>query len=204
MRARGRSTVGEFFRATLGFPAVLLTFLLVVCVGYWLLALLGALDIDDDAGDLLGSLGFGGVPLTIVLTLVIVVGWFLSLVGTVLTQGLSTAARIGLGIVVLLAAIVLALLVARLLVAPLRRILHSGPSVSRADFVGRTCVIRTGTVAIDFGQAEVQAADGSSAVVQVRQTGQDDLRAGQTALIYDYDTDGEFFWVAPVETHLKD
>jgi hypothetical protein len=204
VRARGRTAVGEFFQATLGFPAVLLTFLLVVSVGYWLLTLFGALDIDDDAGDMLGSLGFGGVPLTIVLTLVIVVGWFLSLVGTVALQGMATGLRIGLGIVVLLVALVLALLVTRLLVTPLRRVFHSGPGASRSDFVGRTCVIRTGTVALDFGQAEVRAADGSTAVVQVRQTGQDDLRAGHTALIYDYDTDGEFFWVAPVETHLKD
>jgi hypothetical protein len=119
-------------------------------------------------------------------------------------DGTATGVRIVVGILVLAAAIVLALLVTRLLVTPLRKVFHSGPSASRADFIGRTCVIRTGTVGTDFGQAEVHAEDGSSAVVQVRQTGRDDLRAGQTALIYDYDTDGEFFWVAPVETHLKD
>jgi hypothetical protein len=196
--------LAEFFQATLAFPAVLFTFLLVVCVGYWLLTLLGAIDVDEDAGDLLGALGFGGVPLTIVLTLTIVVAWFFSLVGSVLLDGTATGVRIVVGILVLAAAIVLALLVTRLLVTPLRKVFHSGPSASRADFIGRTCVIRTGTVGTDFGQAEVHAEDGSSAVVQVRQTGRDDLRAGQTALIYDYDTDGEFFWVAPVETHLKD
>ncbi|MET0233868.1 MAG: hypothetical protein ABW224_04440 [Kibdelosporangium sp.] len=196
--------MGEFLQATLAFPAVLLTFLLIVSVGYWLLTLFGAVDADDDAGDLLGSLGFGGVPLTIVLTLVIVVSWFLSLVGTVVLRDMATGPRIGLGAAVLVASLVLALLVARLLVTPLRRIFHSGPGASRADFVGRTCVIRTGSVAVDFGQAEVRAADGSTAVVQVRQTGQDELRAGHTALIYDYDTAGEFFWIAPVETHLGD
>ncbi|MFC0113886.1 OB-fold-containig protein [Kibdelosporangium aridum] len=196
--------MAEFFQATLAFPAVLFTFLLIVCVGYWLLTLFGAIDVDEDAGDLLGALGFGGVPLTIVLTLTIVVAWFLSLVGTVLLAGTTTGVRITFGVLVLLVAIVLALLVTRLLVTPLRKVFHSGPAASRADFIGRTCVIRTSTVATDFGQAEVHAEDGSSAVVQVRQTGTDDLRAGQTALIYDYDTDGEFFWVAPVETHLKD
>ena len=199
--------MAEFFQATLAFPAVLFTFLLIVCVGYWLLTLLGAVDIDSDAGDagdLLGSLGFGGVPLTIALTLTIVVGWFLSLVGTVLIEGFGTGARIALGVLVLLVALVLALLVTRLLVTPLRSVFHSGPTASRADFVGRTCVIRTGTVTTDFGQAEVHAEDGSSAVVQVRQTGTDELRAGRPALIYDYDTDGEFFWVAPVETLPED
>jgi hypothetical protein len=48
-----------------------------------------------------------------------------------------------------------------------------------------------------FGQAEVTAADGSSALVQVRQNGEYELSAGSTALIYDYDADGEFFFVMP-------
>ena len=51
--------------------------------------------------------------------------------------------------------------------------------------------------------AEVHAVDGSSAVVQVRQSLDDAagpggvLRAGAAALIYDYDDGGEFFWVMP-------
>ena len=68
---------------------------------------------------------------------------------------------------------------------------------SRTAFVGRTCVIRTGTVTDAFGQAEVHAADGSSAIVQVRQTGADTFTAGSTAVIYEYDRDGEFFWIVP-------
>jgi hypothetical protein len=195
--------MGEFFHAALAFPAVLFTFLLAVLIGYWLLVLLGAVDADDDGADLLSGLGFGGVPLTIVLSLVVIIGWFAGLVGTVVLAGLPSGPRIGLGLVVLLAAIVLGLFVTRLFVTPLRRIFQSGPPASRSDFVGRTCVIRTGSVDGDFGQAEVHAEDGSSAVVQVRQSGQDDLHAGTLALIYEYDTEGEFFWVAPVETQLK-
>jgi hypothetical protein len=43
----------------------------------------------------------------------------------------------------------------------------------------------------------VTAADGSSAVVQIRQPGDERMPAGSSALIYDYDTEGEFFWVMP-------
>ncbi|HEX4818129.1 MAG TPA: hypothetical protein VFV66_35765 [Nonomuraea sp.] len=64
------------------------------------------------------------------------------------------------------------------------------------------CVIRTGTATRDFGQAEVTAADGSSAVVHVRTTGQDRLARGDKALIFEYDADGEFFWVMPYESEL--
>jgi hypothetical protein len=193
--------VGEFFQTALGFPAVLFSFTLVVVLGYWVLSLFGVVDMDDDQ---LAGWGFGGVPVIIVLSVTVVVAWLVSLVGTVALADADTGVRVGLGAVVLVAAAVLGLLVARLCVPPLRRVFHTGPPVSRLDFVGRTCLVRTGTVTEDFGQAEVRAADGATAVVQVRQTGHDTFTAGAVALIYDYDADGEFFWVAPVETHMTE
>jgi hypothetical protein len=54
----------------------------------------------------------------------------------------------------------------------------------------------------DFGQAEVHAPDGSSAIVQVRQAGDDDLTAGTVALLFAHDADGEFFWVVPLDVAL--
>ena len=86
-------------------------------------------------------------------------------------------------------------LVTRLAVLALGRLFTAAPVASRADFLGRPCVIRTGTVTATFGQAEVTVEDGSSAIVQVRQSGGDRLRAGSPAYIYGYDDTGEFFWV---------
>jgi Ca2+-binding RTX toxin-like protein len=198
-----------FVGAALGFPAVVFSFALVVVIGYWVLALLGGLGIDvldgDDGSNLLQGLGLGGVPATVVLSLMIAVAWFVSLAGTV---ALDTAALPGLvlallSVAVLLVALVCAWAVARLVVLPLRRMLPDGPAASRADFVGRTCVVRTGRVGADFGQAEVTAADGSSAIVQVRQSGSDPLTAGTTALIYDYDPDGEYFWVTALPQGME-
>jgi hypothetical protein len=82
-------------------------------------------------------------------------------------------------------------------------LLRPAAAESRADFVGRTCVIRTGRVTGAFGQAEVHAEDGSSAIVQVRQAGTDDLHAGVVALLYEYDPAGEFFWVIPFDIAMK-
>ncbi|MPZ81842.1 MAG: hypothetical protein GEV28_16150 [Actinophytocola sp.] len=208
--------MGEFVDAALSFPAVLLSFLLVVVVLYWLLVVLGTLDIDvgggddvggddgggddGDGGGLLDGLGLGGVPVTVSLSVLIIFAWFVSLVGGLLLVGLDGALATALGIGVLVVAIVVGLLAARLIALPLRKLYVSGLEPSRADFIGRECVVRTGKVSTDFGQAEVTAADGSSAVIQVRQTGEHELTAGRLALIFDYDTDGEFFWVAPAAT----
>jgi hypothetical protein len=189
--------MGDFVDAALSFPAAVLTVLLAVVLGYWLLVLVGTLDVeigDLDVGD---GVGLGGVPVTVTASVLVVVGWFVSLVGTLLTGGLGTLARVLLGIGVLLVALLAGLFAARLVAVPLRRLYAPGGEVSRSDFLGRECVIRTGRVTGDFGQAEVTAADGSSAIIQVRQTGEHALTSGRRALIFDYDIDGEFFWVAP-------
>lgn len=205
----------DLLDAALTFPAVLFSFSLIVVVGYWLLVLVGGADVDsldgdaggdfDDAsgaGGVLASVGLHGVPVTVVLSLLVLVAWFLSLVGVVLTEPLEFASplRAVVLIAVLGVALVGAVLVTRLLVSPLRRLFADEPAASRIDFVGLSCVIRTGSVTIDFGQAEVTSPDGSSAIIQVRQAGDDHLTAGVTAVIYDYDPAGEFFWVHPIET----
>ncbi len=236
--------MADFVRAALGFPTGLLSFLLIVVIGYWLLAVLGAVDIgghghdgidldagghggadlaahghggadlaahghggadgdgaahdghDGHDGGVLHRLGLGGVPISIVVSLIITFAWFVSLAGAALAAPVTPMwIRVVLGVLVLVAALVIATVVTAILVRPLRRLFDSGPAESRQGFVGLECVIRTGRVDDRFGQAEVTAADGSSAVIQVRQSGAEALRSGSHALIYDYDPDGEVFWV---------
>ena len=141
--------------------------------------------------------GLGGVPITVAVSLVVVLAWFTALVGGVWAGGGGRWFLLPVALFVGWAG-------TRLLAVPLRRLTpEPPPPPSRWDFVGLGCVIRTGRVGPDFGQAEVRAADGSSAVVQVRQSLDDaagpgeGLRTGTPALIYDYDADGEFFWVMP-------
>ncbi|WP_326958818.1 MULTISPECIES: hypothetical protein [unclassified Amycolatopsis] len=186
-----------FVTAALAFPAVLFSFLLIVVIGYWVLALVGVLDVED------GEIGFfGGVPLPIPLSLLVAFSWFLSLVGTVLIDGVGTPLRVGLGFGVLVAALVGGALGTRLVVVPLRRV-FAGAVPSRQDFVGRVAVVRTSTVTEDFGQAEVAAADGASAIISIRLAGEGNLGLGSRVVIYDYDSEGEFFWVSPLELEAE-
>jgi hypothetical protein len=186
-----------FVTAALAFPAVLFSFLLIVVIGYWVLALVGVLDVED------GDIGFfGGVPLPISLSLLVAFSWFLSLVGTVLIDGVGTPLRVGLGFGVLIAALVGGALGTRLVVVPLRRV-FAGVVPSRQDFVGRVAVVRTSTVTEDFGQAEVAAADGASAIISIRLAGEGNLGLGSRVVIYDYDSAGEFFWVSPLELEAE-
>lgn len=227
----------DFLAAALGFPAVLFGFALLVVVGYWLLVLAGGLDPADHghAGDLdtgadggadadgaghggpaglVAAAGLGGVPVSVVLSLLISVAWFLSLAGTALLADADVPALLwaALSAGVLAGALAGSWAAAWVLVRPLRHLFPDERPPSRLDFVGRVCVIRTGRVGPDFGQAEVAAEDGSTAIVQVRteppppgsgperlHPGEPGLTAGATALIFHYDADGEFFLVAPFD-----
>jgi hypothetical protein len=198
--------MGEFVSAALRFPVVLFTFLLLVVILYWLFVAIGASDVDaldgDGVGDGVGEgFGLGGVPFSIPLTMVITVAWFAALVGTVVLtdRGFSTTVFLVLSVAVLVGALVVALVVTRLVMTPLRKLFPEETGPSRNDFVGRACVVRTGRVDETFGQAEVTATDGSSAIVQVRQAIEHTLRAGDSAVIYDYDETGEFFWISPLD-----
>lgn len=202
-----------FLGAVTGYPTVVFTFALVVVVGYWVLVLAGGAHLHGVRGHGGGHgghgrggghphrgpvrvLGLAGVPITVAVSLVVAFAWFTALTGRVWLGGARWF--------LLPVALVGGWVGARLLVVPLRRLMPEPVAPpSRQDFVGLGCVVRTGRVGPDFGQAEVRAADGSSAVVQVRQTHDDAagqggvLRAGASALIYDYDAEGEFFWIMP-------
>ncbi|OKJ16141.1 DUF1449 family protein [Kitasatospora sp. CB01950] len=201
-----------FFEAALGFPTALFSFALVVVVGYWTLVLLGGLGFDgldgghhhvdavdgghgvDAHGGVLAGLRPDGVPVTVAVSLLIAIAWFVSLAGSALTTGLPARAA------VLAAAVVSAWVGTKALLRPLAKLLPQERAARRHDFVGRVCVVRTGRVTGDFGQAEVAAEDGSTAVVQVRSlTDEAGLSAGRTALIFDYDPVGEHFLVAPFD-----
>ncbi|WP_406382511.1 hypothetical protein [Streptomyces sp. NBC_01618] len=216
----------EFLNAGTAFPAVLFGAALAVVVCFWLLVLVGAADHHSFDGDLgTGMAGVGGVPVTVTVSVMVVVGWFTSLTGTVLLHrsGVTGLTRAGLACAVLAGALLIAWAVMRVLVRLVRRRFPEEPPPSRQDFLGRICTVRTGSVSSDFGQAEVAAVDGSTAIVQVRLLGPANavdgvggvggvggvdgtelaaLTSGSAGLLYAYDDEGEFFWVSPYDRAL--
>jgi hypothetical protein len=201
--------MSDFLRAALEFPAVLFGATLLVVLGYWLFVLVGGVGADTlDGGGGIGAdtpdigvtgawaaFGLRGAPVPVAVSVLIAISWFLSLVVTVLLPG------------TLLRAVALPFVVAgawgatRLSVRPLRRLTRREEGILHAEFVGRMCVVRTGRVDAGFGQAEVAAPDGATALVQVRADAGDTagLSAGGSALIFDYDAEGGFFRIAPYD-----
>lgn len=213
--------MSEFLTAILAFPTVLFTLPLGVVLLYWLLVLLGALDLDlfdfggdgvdggegagglEDEGDsdFLGVLGLGGVPATFALSLLVFFSWILCLVASQALEALDLEGGLaGAGTAAL--SLGLALPLAGLAVRPLRRLFVTDRAIENSSLVGKVCTVATLRVDERYGQAEI-ADGGAGLLVQVRSAHPDNgLRRGDQAIVYEYRE--EVFWVSPLDRALAE
>lgn len=207
--------------ASLQFPTVVFALGLCVALVYWVFVLLGALDIDllggghHHLGDVVGSakggaealkgvdadggvwngLGLGRVPLTISVSVILLVGWIGSLllmhyvVPSISSSGWVPA-------LVLPLVLIAAMVVAAVLVRPLAPVFAFREGKSNRDYVGHTCTISTGSVDEGFGQATVEDG-GTVLVIPVRCDRQGKLARGDKALIIDFDLERQAYVVEP-------
>ncbi|MEU5871812.1 hypothetical protein AB0A73_09665 [Glycomyces sp. NPDC047369] len=207
--------MSEFLDIALSFPPVVFSFGLILVVVYWVSVIVGALDVDVvdvgadpeiEAGGFWGAFGFGAVPFTVVLSLWITLGWIVTVLGTTWVRSadvfIPSAAS---GAAVLVAGLGVGMLGAKLLTRPLARLFDDAPATHHADLVGKTCVVRTGTVTLDSGQAEVIDEEGAVILINVRRSPhepegiEDALYARHSkVVVFDYDAADQVFLVVPV------
>lgn len=200
------------------FPTVIFTALVMFVTLYWLVALLGLVDVDDglggddptahhsdgDNGDigffssLLMRFGLQGVPLLIILTLFSVIGWVLSYLnlallsqffnGTTLTL-IATATLIPLAIV--------SLALTGLIVAPIRKRLAQTPTTSQHTLIGQVATVRTLTVDDNHGEAMVSDG-GAGLILKVRAFGETFCQ-GDSVILVEYLSDSNAYRVIGVK-----
>ncbi|GAA2759850.1 hypothetical protein [Actinopolymorpha rutila] len=99
-------------------------------------------------------------------------------------------------LVVLLVAVVPAGSPGRLVRLCPRRGSEPDPFATHRALLGQVCTTRSVRVDRYVGTADAPGPDGAATRIQVRQNGEEDLPPGSTALIYDYEPDGGYYWVA--------
>lgn len=208
--------MSSLFAALTSFPAVVYTVLLGVVLVYWLLAIIGLVDFEAgadmdigadaaDAGDIgdagdggpeglsglaawLVAFGLNGVPFSIVVSLLALVGWFLTgMASLTLLPLVPDALRWAAGAGVLLAAAALSIVIAAQLVRPMRGLFVTHRAISNAALVGQMCKVLTGVVDERQGRAEV-AQRGAGINIRVWAPAPNSLRRGDAALITEYDS----------------
>ena len=201
--------MGDFMGAEAAAPTAIYTVLLGVVVIYWVLAMLGMVDIehsgldvdvgvhthaDGDASDIghlasyVVALGLNGVPFSVAVSLLVLVAWTVSCLGgewllpLVPTMALQMLA----GTALLVASAVIAIPITAVAIRPLRGLFVSHTAVSNAALVGQLCRVVTGVVNEKDGRAEV-ARRGASLNIRVWATTPNALKRGSQALIVEYD-----------------
>jgi hypothetical protein len=144
------------------------------------------------------------VPVTTVLSLLVTFSWLASVVAMqIVTRILPEFGEGFLRWLVLLAAPLLALPLTILAVRPLSRVFVEKRTTSRADLIGKTCVVRTGKVTEAFGEGTLEDG-GAGLVVRVRVDGGQALQRGDHALIVEWDAKRDAFVVEPMAPLLDE
>ncbi len=211
------------------FPTVIYTTLLVVVVGYWLLAFTGTFDMDAfDVGvdidmdleldgdiseiggiaGLLTTLGLTGVPITIVISLLVLNAWiicyFLILLIPTFPQFISLV-QVAINIGVAIVSFMVSIPVTATMIKPLKglfRKVNQAP-ISKS-LLGATCRIRSSRADADFGEAECQL-EGASLIVKVRAVGDQTFNTGDRVVVIEHNKEKQVFNVvseADFKQHL--
>ena len=134
------------------------------------------------------AFGLNGVPFSIVVSLLALVGWFLTgMASLTLLPLVPDALRWAAGASVLLAAAALSIVIAAQLVRPMRGLFVTHRAISNAALVGQVCKVLTGVVDERQGRAEV-AQRGAGINIRVWAPAPNSLRRGDAALITEYDS----------------
>lgn len=211
--------MGDFMGAVTGYPTAIYTVLLGVVVIYWVLAVLGMVDIehsgidfdvhvhthaDGDSSDIghiasyVVAFGLNGVPFSVAVSLLVLVSWTVCCLGgewllpLVPTMPLKLLA----GTVLLVASGVIAIPVTAVVIRPLRGLFVSHTAVTNAALVGQMCRVVTGVVNEKDGRAEV-ARRGASLNIRVWAPAPNTLKRGSQALIIEYDEVAGRYLIAP-------
>lgn len=164
------------------YPTVVFTALVMFVTLYWIISLLGMVDMDSvDMGDgadltstgvftgLMLKFGLYGVPLIIILTLISFIGWTLSYFYTsFLYDWLDTGFLYYLfGTGALILVLVVSMWLTGLIISPIRKNIANIPKRNAASNIGKTAIVRTLSVTDMHGEAELNDG-GAGLILKVR------------------------------------
>ena len=194
-----------FYQNVSSFPTVFFTFMLLVCVMFWLVAVLGLVDIgvldvaevDIDFGDmdvspsgvagLLLKLGLNGVPLTIIVSLISLFGWLFSyyIVYFLFDPIIDTFFRFIFGVPALLVSLTGAVFVTAFLIKPIRPLFQKMQQEHQKNVLGQVAIVRTSRVDDKFGEAVLEDG-GAGLILKVRTRGDDVLNKNDRVVLFEY------------------
>lgn len=211
-----------FVSIFLAFPVVIYSGLLTLCVLYWLFAAMGILaidclnfdldlDLDVDAyhaeipstslGGLLMKFGFNQVPLTLIITLISLIGWIISYSSFQLllfpfydVPWIYYPA----GIVVFFVVLIIAIYITAFIIRPIRPLFKQLNATNHKTLLGQTVIIRSSVVNNDKGEA-IYEDGGAGLILQVRCDESYQFKRGDKAILLNYDATYNSYQIVSID-----
>jgi hypothetical protein len=191
-----------FYQNIASFPTLFFTLLLALTAVYWLVAVLGVididvLDIDMPEGDadggvhqlagLLLKLGLNGVPLTIVISLLALFGWFICYFAVYLIFPFIPDGFLEyiVGLPILVGSLYMAVLITAQLIKPLKPLFANMNKNTVKNVLGQTAIVRS--LRLDSGFGEVLLADGGAGLIfKARTMNNQTFKKGDRVVLLQY------------------
>ena len=147
---------------------------------------------------LVNALHLRSVPATVILSLIITFSWLVCTVSMQIAgRDLPREHLKLLSWLALALSPLLALPLTSIIARPLAKVFKHKPATMRTDLIGKTCVVRTGSVTSSFGEAVLEDG-GAGLVLRVRVDRELAVKRGDQMLIVAWDEEHESFLVEPV------
>ncbi len=207
-----------FYQNIASYPTVFFTFFLLLSMLYWLVAVLGLVDIDAldvdlpepdaDIGQinalagLMMKFGLNGVPATLIITLISLIGWLLCYysVHFFVRPLESVWMQFGLGSLVLLASLYLSTMLTAQIIKPLRKFFTS-ETTSNKSILGKVLIVRTSRVDENFGEAMLNDG-GAGLMLKIRCDQPNSFKQGDRVVAYEYLNDKNVYRVVSEDEFL--
>lgn len=195
--------MNPFYQNLASYPTAIFSFVLLLCSFYWLIAVLGLVDLDildvdlpepdADIGNinilagLLMKFGLNGVPVTIILTLISMNGWLLCYFGV---HFFVTDIEIALiqflaGTAVFLVSLYASVMLTAQLIKPIRKFFVNETKNSQKTILGQTVILRTSRIDAKFGEATMNDG-GAGLVLKVRTDEVNSFKKGERLVPIEY------------------
>jgi len=209
-------SMNPFHQTVTSFPTVIYTMLLIICALYWVVAVLGLVDLeildvdmdgDIDATDsieaqngiagILFKLGLNGVPLTLVLTIIAIVGWILCYYaiyfGGALIPNFGPIELVYELAVFLVVSVITVMLTAQI-IKPIRKLFQKLDVDSTKHILGQVVIVRSGVVNSKRGEAFMNDG-GAGLLLQIRTTNNEEFVKGDEVVVIEQNKEKNLFRV---------
>jgi hypothetical protein len=194
-----------FYQNIASFPTIIFTFFLAVTVLYWLVAVLGfveigILDIDIPEGEigdgasgpnvlagLMIRFGLAGVPVVVIISFVSLFGWLISYYIVHFLIGFSPGEflRYLIGLPVVIFSAYIATMITAFIIRPLRPLFKRAQQQTEKYVIGQSAIVRTSVVDNSFGEAILEDG-GAGLIFKVRTIGNESFVKGDKVVLLEY------------------